>query len=205
MKKLLLKISAGILLSLFFGFFSPGQALAQALDCGETGLTLVESCECTGGSYSAYNNGAGAQVFCCGWVSGISCSATAPDEPSEPIDPFEEVTSATFDTLNPLKIGGSDSPDVTVFEESQHAATLSKPGGFINRALEFAFPLAGLILFLMITVGGFQMLTGAASKKSMDAGKQRVSAAIVGFILLFASYWIIQIVERILGVNILSA
>jgi len=77
-------------------------------------------------------------------------------------------------------------------------------GNFINEALNFIFPLAGLVLFIMIVWGGFEMLTGAASKKNLDAGKQRIMAAIVGFILLFCSYWIIQIVEQITGVNILG-
>lgn len=78
------------------------------------------------------------------------------------------------------------------------------PAGVINRALAFLFPIAGLILFVMLVWGGFEMLTGAASKKSLDSGKQRITAALIGFLLLFASYWIVQLVEAITGVVILG-
>ena len=43
----------------------------------------------------------------------------------------------------------------------------------------------------------------AAGKKSIDAGKQRATAAVVGFMLLFASYWIAQIIEIVFGIKIL--
>ncbi|NCN24376.1 MAG: hypothetical protein GW945_02745 [Candidatus Pacebacteria bacterium] len=55
----------------------------------------------------------------------------------------------------------------------------------------------------MLSWAGFEMLAGASSEKSLDAGKQRATAAIVGFLLLFVSYWIMQIVEVIFGITIL--
>lgn len=103
-----------------------------------------------------------------------------------------DVTSETFRNLNPLYIG-----------DSEYKTQLSTPRGIISRALTFAFPLAGIILFVMIVWGGFEIVSGAATKKSLDAGKQRVTAAIVGFILLFSSYWLAQIVEVVFGIRIL--
>jgi hypothetical protein len=107
----------------------------------------------------------------------------------------EEVTEETLDSLNPLKQDGVDQAT---------ADQLSTPGGIVSRFLGvFAFPLAGLILFVMIVWGGFEMLMGAADKKSIDAGKQRVTAALIGFLLLFASYWIARIIEMMFGIQIL--
>ncbi len=76
------------------------------------------------------------------------------------------------------------------------------PGKVISRVLLFAFPMAGLILFVMLIWGGFEMLTGATDTKSQDAGKQRITAAIIGFVLLFISYWLARILEAVFGVNI---
>ena len=56
----------------------------------------------------------------------------------------------------------------------------------------------------MLVFGGFQMLMGAANSKSLEEGKQRVTSAILGFIILFASYWIIQLIELIFHLNILG-
>ncbi|NCN87751.1 MAG: hypothetical protein GW941_02555 [Candidatus Pacebacteria bacterium] len=103
------------------------------------------------------------------------------------------VTKEDFNALNPLMPGdGKPGGDVS----------LTTPGGFITKLLEFAFPLAGIILFVMLVWGGFEMLYGASTSKAMEAGKNRITAAIIGFFLLFSSYWIIQIVEVIFGVTI---
>lgn len=102
-----------------------------------------------------------------------------------------EVTSDVLDSFDPLKVAGS-----------AQAGTLSTPGGIISRALEFIFPIAGLALFVMIVAGGLQILAGASNAKSLEEGKKRVTMAIIGFLILFASYWIAQILEVIFGVNI---
>jgi hypothetical protein len=102
-----------------------------------------------------------------------------------------EVTSDVLDSFDPLKVAGSP-----------HAATLSTPGGIISRLLEFVFPLAGFALFIMIVAGGLQILAGATNAKGLEEGKKRVTMAIVGFLILFASYWIAQILEVIFGINI---
>lgn len=104
-------------------------------------------------------------------------------------DIFAPPDSGVFEELNPLKGGGL-------------AGTLNSPGAIVSRILLFAFPLAGLILFVMIVWGGFEMIMGATSK-GMEAGRQRVTAAIVGFILLFSSYWIMQIIQYVFGMVIL--
>ncbi len=115
--------------------------------------------------------------------------------------PLAPPSNETFDAVNPLLIGGGD--DIDDQEESQYANQLSTPGGIISRALTFIFPLAGLLLFALLVWGGFEMLAGSPTKKSMESGKNRITAALAGFFLLFAAYWIWQIVEVIFGVAIL--
>lgn len=128
----------------------------------------------------------------------LTCeSATTPTPISETQtpttgSPTDTLTSETFDSLNPLKQYSSG------VEED-----LSKPAGIITRVMRFGFPLAGLILFVMLVWAGFEIVAGAAGKKSIDAGKQRATAAVIGFVLLFVSYWIAQLLEIIFGVQIL--
>lgn len=118
-----------------------------------------------------------------------------------PFTPYSPPTNETFDAVNPLNIAGGNSIDASI--PSQFKDELSTPGGIISRALTFIFPLAGLLLFALLVWGGFEMLIGSPTKKSMESGKNRVTAAIAGFFLLFAAYWIWQIVEVIFGVAIL--
>lgn len=97
-----------------------------------------------------------------------------------------------FDKFNPLVISGSTK-----------ATLLSTPGGIISELLRYIFPLAGLILFVMIVWGGFEMMTSSVSGKK-DAGRQRVTTAVIGFLLLFATYWLGQLMQVVFGVRFLG-
>ncbi len=104
--------------------------------------------------------------------------------------PDQNVSQETFDAANPLTLEGDGS-----------IAANATPGDILTRALSFLFPLAGLALFAMLVWAGFEILAGATSKK-VDAGQQRATAAIIGFILLFVSYWIIQLLEIVFEIAI---
>lgn len=76
------------------------------------------------------------------------------------------------------------------------------PGAIISAALPLLFSLAGLILFIMLIWGSMEIFLGAASPKSAEQGKKRITSALIGFILLFSSFWIAQIISQIFGLNI---
>ncbi|OGJ21834.1 MAG: hypothetical protein A2804_01170 [Candidatus Pacebacteria bacterium RIFCSPHIGHO2_01_FULL_46_10] len=81
---------------------------------------------------------------------------------------------------------------------------LDTPGGILSALLPYLLTFGGIILFLMFIWGGFEMLTGAAEPKSQEAGKQRMTAAVIGFVLLFTSYWIAQLLQIVFGITILG-
>ncbi len=149
---------------------------------------------------SGSNYYCGTPTTACVTPAPTSPPGTTPTTPPTPtmFSPYDPPTNETFDMVNPLKIGGGT--DLASDQPSQFAGQLSSPGGIVSRVLTYAFPLAGLILFAMLTWGGFEMIMGAASKKSLDAGKQRATAAVVGFLILFVSYWIWQILEVVFGI-----
>jgi hypothetical protein len=72
-------------------------------------------------------------------------------------------------------------------------------GSIISRAIPFIFIFAGIGLFLMILASGFDFLTSAGDSKKLDQGKQRLTYAIVGFIIIFASFWLVQILGEMFG------
>ncbi len=157
-------------------------------------------CEDSSGGIVSKPQSCPGSAQCCSSLNYCSLPIRTPINPEEePPEPsiVDNLTSEKFNELNPLLMGNADG------SPSKFAKTLKSPGGFISRILLFAFPLAGLILFAMLSWAGFEMLAGASSEKSLDAGKQRATAAIVGFLLLFVSYWIMQIVEVIFGITIL--
>ena len=186
--------------------------------CGQTTDNPSATCGCTGASLTLNPNinqtTDPSKRYCCGWINGSSCSNTAPTTPTTPVNPVNPVNpnnpvdpannlnifsgpnSKDFEALNPLKSQGT---------ESINSAYFTSPAGIISRVLLFAFPIAGLILFIMLVWAGFQILMGAfqGGSKAIDAGKQRATTALVGFLLLFVSYWIMQIIETIFSITIL--
>lgn len=175
--------------------------------------TPINNCRVGGSNnpiYAACSGDTIGSPCCVGANAAIECQAyptatrapTPTGAPTGPVvDPVKPPTDEFFDLVDPLQHGGGK----TILDDvaSPFAAQLKTPGGIISRALFFAFPLAGLILFVMLVWAGFEILVGAPTKKSIDAGKQRATAALVGFLLLFATYWIFQIIEVVFGVKIL--
>ena len=80
----------------------------------------------------------------------------------------------------------------------------TKIGHLINRLLPFAFYLAGLILLIMLIIGGFEMLTSGGSPDKMKAAQGRITSAVIGFVIVFISYWLMRILEIVFGISILG-
>ncbi len=170
------------------------------MHCGqETNIQAYDdvSCSCEYDDQKTSGQFITDDEYCCGWYYDGSCQSQPLDRINNPI---EGPDNETFNALNPLYIGGAD--NIAEKKESEYVSDLSTPGGIVSRVIKFLFPLAGLVLFVMLVWGGFEIMMGSISKK-VDAGKQRVTAAIVGFFILFATYWIWQIIQVVFGVKIL--
>ena len=74
-------------------------------------------------------------------------------------------------------------------------------GDIINKVVPILFYAAGLILFLFLIYGGIQFMTSRGDPKAMQSAQARITNALIGFIVIFAAYWIVQIVAKILGLN----
>jgi len=80
------------------------------------------------------------------------------------------------------------------------------PGALISIILKNVYTLAGILLFVLLIFGGISIILGAGSgdAKKTGQGRKAVTAALIGFLVIFASYWIIQVIEYITGLEILN-
>lgn len=76
-------------------------------------------------------------------------------------------------------------------------------GSLITAILPYVFIGSGLILFAMLLVGGFEILTGATNEEKVKSGSERIKNALFGFLILFAVYWLAQIAQIIFKIQIL--
>lgn len=114
-----------------------------------------------------------------------------PIDPSRPGTPDMTRISDNLSVLN------------NAIGENSKLNSLTSPGLILSALLPYLLTLAGLILFGMLIWGGFTMLTAATDPKKAEAGKQRITTAVVGFIIIFTAYWLMQIVEIIFGIKVL--
>ncbi len=74
-------------------------------------------------------------------------------------------------------------------------------GAIVSRFLLYLFPFAGLLLFIYLIIGGFSYLTSGGDPKAMEQAKGKITNAIVGFIIIFVAYWLVQILEFMFGIK----
>jgi len=69
-----------------------------------------------------------------------------------------------------------------------------------------ALVIAGIIVVFLFIAGGFGMIAGAGNNNPEKAQKSQktLTAAIIGFVIIFAAYWIVQIIGKITGVTLLG-
>lgn len=90
------------------------------------------------------------------------------------------------------------------FQDSDVASTYKGVGSLINNLLPNIYIAGGLVIFFMIIFGGFTIIANAGNPDKIKEGGKTITSAIIGLLVLFGSYWIIQIIQVVTGVNILS-
>jgi hypothetical protein len=87
---------------------------------------------------------------------------------------------------------GSAFPPAKVFETP--AGLLS---GFINPVLL----IAGIIFFVLVIIAGFNLISAAGNTDphAQEKWRQVLTSGIVGLLIIFAAYWILQIINFVTG------
>jgi len=82
--------------------------------------------------------------------------------------------------------------------------SLTTYGVLVTAIVKNAFVLAGIISFLILIIGGFNVIVAAGDAKKAEQGKTAITGALTGLILVLGSFWIVQIIEVITGLKLLS-
>lgn len=72
-------------------------------------------------------------------------------------------------------------------------------GGFVGSLMRLSTNIAGGIAFLLILFSGFQILTSAGNPERLNAGKELLSSAIAGLLLIIFAVFLLKVI----GVDIL--
>lgn len=75
-------------------------------------------------------------------------------------------------------------------------------GKLLGNVLVLLFAFAAMLSFVFIVIGGIQWITAGGDKAAAQAARDRITAAVVGLVIVVAAFALTLIISSILGVNV---
>ena len=75
-------------------------------------------------------------------------------------------------------------------------------GDLLANALFVLFFFAAVLSFLFIVIGGIQWITAGGDKIAAQSARDRITAAVVGLLIVVAAFALTLIITTVMGVNI---
>ncbi|OGY27600.1 MAG: hypothetical protein A3F33_02375 [Candidatus Woykebacteria bacterium RIFCSPHIGHO2_12_FULL_43_10] len=86
-----------------------------------------------------------------------------------------------------------------------NSTAISEVRGLTTTLISWLILVAGLMSLIYLVIGGFKWLSAQGDPKALSAAQQTIVGAIIGFLITFAAYWIIEILQTIFGISILAS
>lgn len=91
-----------------------------------------------------------------------------------------------------------------VIQTNDGIATIKGLEGVFANVISVVIGLAGIVLFIMIVLGGFKLLTSAGNPQSVEGAKKTLTYAIFGIALVGGSLFFLWILSQITGFNLFT-
>ena len=79
--------------------------------------------------------------------------------------------------------------------------TTTSIGEIISILLNYVFPIVGLIFLLMLIASGLKMMMSGGDPKKVAGARDSLITGTIGFLIIFLSYWFVQILVGVLGIQ----
>jgi len=153
---------------------------------GATGIAW-DNTKCTSLSSSGHTYG------CCGNESGLTATnPTGTDSPCK----FVSDAAKQKDCLSCQGVWTA----IGCIAISSSTTTSTGATNLLGIILSLALGIAGGIAFLLILFGGLQIMTSAGNPEQLNAGRELITSAIIGLILILFSVFLLQFI----GINIIG-
>ncbi len=93
-----------------------------------------------------------------------------------------------------------DSPNIRGFDSN--SIPFPNLGKLISNILSLLFFFAALLAFLFIILGGIQWITAGGDKVAAQSARDRITAAVIGLVIVVAAFAITVILSKVLGINL---
>jgi len=75
-------------------------------------------------------------------------------------------------------------------------------GDVISALIPYIFMIAGLVFFVFLIWSGFEFLMSAGDPEKVKSAQGKLVNAIIGFVVIFVAYWLVQILGVIFGLQL---
>lgn len=89
-------------------------------------------------------------------------------------------------------------------QQGAKTAEAADLGNIVSWGINVIIIVAGIIFFFMLLIGGIQWLTSGGDKGGTEAARGRITAALIGLIIVFAAWAIVKLLESVFGLNIIT-
>lgn len=77
-------------------------------------------------------------------------------------------------------------------------------GKMLSALVQLIMVISALIFFFMLVIGGIQYIASGGEKAGTEAAKNRITAALIGLVIVFSAWAITALLEAFFGINILN-
>jgi len=74
-------------------------------------------------------------------------------------------------------------------------------GDLVNKLIDFIIPFCGIILLLVLIWGGYDYLLSHGDPEKVKSGKGKITAGIIGFIIIILAYTLTKLIAYIFGMQ----
>jgi cbb3-type cytochrome oxidase subunit 3 len=74
----------------------------------------------------------------------------------------------------------------------------------ISALIRLVLVFAGIIFFFMLIIGGIQWILSGGDKGKTEAARSHITAALVGLVIIFAAWAIVNLINVFFGVNLFA-
>ena len=72
----------------------------------------------------------------------------------------------------------------------------------ISGLIRGALVVAAIVFFFILVIGGIQWIASGGDKANTEAARNRITAALVGLVIVFAAWAIVALIQTFFGINI---
>lgn len=77
-------------------------------------------------------------------------------------------------------------------------------GRIVSGLIQLTMVIAAIVFFFILVIGGIKWITSGGDKAQTEGARSQITAALVGLVIVFAAWAILQLIRTFFGIDIFS-